>query len=132
MIFRTYEAKRIEPFLLPETVGFDPENWREGSSNVILTDGRNYSLFFQERPGVYAGHVFFEDRGREALKVGKEMLSFFFWNYPAEIVLGLTPEDCPQAIWFNKKLGFTSHGVLDTPTGKSRLFIMLKGEFLRG
>lgn len=98
-------------------------------ASKLINDARN-RIFFDERggsgfawrgPGIYEGHSFFLVRGRGALTAGQECLALL--NY--RMVWGLTPEGNRPARWFNRKLGFDSLGMMDTPDqGRCELFML--------
>lgn len=131
-IRRYYGIDGWKDLLLEDTLPFDHKSFNEGTNNVILTDGDNYSVFLYEKPGIYSGHVFFRSRGKEAIRVGKEMLGHFFSNYFVETILGLTPSDKRHVLFFNKKLGFKEYGEIETPVGLCELLILTKQEFKYG
>lgn len=100
--------------------------------SALVLDGRN-KLFFDERggaifawrgPGIYEGHSFFLARGREALEAGHEALSLMA---DAKMIWGLTPDgdDHRRTKAFNRRLGFKSLGMIDTPDiGRCELFVL--------
>jgi hypothetical protein len=99
-------------------------------STTLLGDDRN-RLYFDERggavfawrgPGIYEGHSFFLVRGSEAMEAGRECLSLMA---DARMIWGNTPEDNRAARWFNRRLGFKSLGMIDTPDlGRCELFVL--------
>ena len=116
-----------------EMHGFYPELWLGVDANIALTDGRNVALFEYELPGVYSGHYFFLDRGREALDVAKGMLKIIFSpTYPVQIIKGYTPLENKGALWMSRKLGFVGHGEIFTTAGPCELFILSKKEYMDG
>ena len=97
------------------------------SPSALLSDPRN-RLYFDERggaifawrgPRIYEGHTFFRVRGREAIRLGREILGKMS---DAQMVWGLTPEENRAARWFNRQVGFKSQGMIDTPEGRCELF----------
>jgi hypothetical protein len=104
-------------------------------SSALITDRRN-RIIFDERggacfawrgPGIFEGHSFFLVRGREALSAGREAISLLDYR----MIWGLTPTKNGNADWFrsvrwfNRQLGFKSHGMIDTPDqGRCELFVL--------
>lgn len=102
--------------------GFSPEELASGE-DVVLKLGDDYSIFELKSPGHYCGHYLFSSRGREAIAVARLMLSEIFSEYGARVVSGLTPVENKPAIWMTRRLGFDSHGLIETPVGTMELFI---------
>lgn len=90
--------------------GFDPFLWLLNPRNVCLKEGDNLTLFEYEEGGVYAGHIFFTSRGRDAVNLSRKMLSHFFENYPVKAVIGYTPMSKKGALWLMRQLGFQDEG----------------------
>ncbi len=111
------------------TEGFDPYEWIADRGNIALTDGEgSYGLFQQEgSPGLYCGHYFFEVRGKAAHELAKAMLHEALET--AEVICGMTPVAKAGARWLSRRLGFTSHGIVETASGPHELFIQTKKEF---
>lgn len=113
-------------------LGFVPEEWCANPSNIPISNGDgNVALFEYERPGVYTGHYFLKARGKEALKVCQDILAEVF-SGDVEVIRGLTPLENLGARWMNKKLGFTSYGVVKTISGPCELVILTKKEYENG
>lgn len=130
MIERCFDADRIDeylndPAIRPTIGGSGPL-----SADTLLADHRNICLvgdgggaiFAWRGPGVYEGHSFFRVRGREAIRLGKAILSAM--SDMADLVWGLTPEGLRHVRWFNRQLGFRSLGMMDAPEGRCELFEM--------
>lgn len=111
--------------------GLSPDEWPLNPSNIVLTDGDdNLGLFEYCYPGVYTGHYFFNNaRGKRAIEVAKKHLTEAFSKCGVYVVIGLTPLEKLGARWLNKKLGFTSHGVVPTEVGPCELVILTKKEW---
>jgi len=88
--------------------------------NVCLTNGKDIAIFAFRGPGIFEGHLRFVSRGREAIKVGKAMLA----EIDARMIWGPTPVHLRHARWFQRQLGFVSHGIMATPAGDCELFVM--------
>jgi hypothetical protein len=111
--------------------GFDPNEWIKDQRNVALTNAvGDISLFQRLLPSVVIGHYFYISRGRAALDVATEMLKEIFTGpYDVEVIEGLSPLGKLGARWLNRKLGFKSHGVVDTVSGPCEIVIMTKNEW---
>jgi hypothetical protein len=53
----------------------------------------------------------------------------FTGPYDVEVIEGLSPLGKLGARWLNRKLGFKSHGVVDTVSGPCEIVIMTKNEW---
>lgn len=127
MIRRTFDAVEVNEILnIPEVrrnIGGDGAL----DATALLNDRRNICLmgngggaFFAWRgPKVYEGHSFFKVKGRAAIRLGREIMEQMDGN----MVWGLTPEHLKHVRWFNRKIGFASHGMMDTPEGRCELFV---------
>ncbi len=81
---------------------------------VILTNGIDaFSLYEYRGPCVLDGHSIFDEtcRGRDAMRIGREMIDWVFHNTSALILTGATPTGFRAARFFNRKLGMTSAGI---------------------
>lgn len=133
MIYRTRSFMEAEKHFWKyrkDTPNLDIKDWLTNYDNIALTDGAgNFCLFEFELPGVYSGHYFFNVRGKEAVKLAKEMLNKVFNCPEVEIIRGLTPVEKLGARWLSRKLGFTSYGAVETKSGYCELFIQTKEEY---
>lgn len=117
MIKRCFDAAIIK-----EVTGFEIDEIINDHRNIIIMDGENIGLFVWRGPNIYEGHIEFKARGKEAIKIGKAMLAYI----DAKMIWGLTPTDKKHVRWFNRKIGFISHGVNNTPEGERELFVLEK------
>lgn len=110
---------------------FNSDVWLS-ESNICLTDNAelNMSLFEKTFDNTYCGHIFFSSvKGKEALLLAKHMLTKFFSIVGKNTqLLGFTPVENKKAIWFNKRLGFTKQGLVDTEHGLCVKFRLEKKE----
>jgi len=134
MIYRSHDIPEIVAAVSmysDEIIGFHPSDWISDNRNIALTDGNgNYNLLEYEVPGVYTGHTFYRDRGKNAIRLLREALKTAFTDYPVEIIRGLTPIKLIGARWMARQGGFKSYGVVQTSTGPCELFILSKHEYL--
>lgn len=133
MIYRGHDLadllETMEPYL--PILGFNPEEWLSNPLNVALTDGQgNYSLYERQMKGIVAGHYFMKARGRDALRIAKEMLHEIFTGpYDVQAIQGYTPIHHKGALWMNRQLRFTEYGDIETEAGTMRLVILTKKEW---
>lgn len=116
MIYRV-----LDPSEASRIYGEDLTTLVEDQRNVCLTNGRDLAIFAFRGPGIFEGHLQFVSRGREAIRVGKEMLAAM---PEYRLIWGPTPVHLKNVRWFQRQLGFVSHGVMATPEGDCELFVM--------
>lgn len=135
MIYQTSDPdvldKAVGPY--PEMLkGYVATEWLETKGNIALTDDAgNVGLLVYNLPGIYCGHYFFSSRGKEAIKRVSEMISYAFTEQPVRMIIGVTPEDNLRARWMNRKMGFTSGGVIETLHGNCEVVSLTREEFER-
>ncbi|MGX7895468.1 hypothetical protein [Tsuneonella sp. HG222] len=130
MIKRCFDADRIDELLNDPAIRPTIGGAGRLNSDALLDDRRNVCLisegggaiFAWRGPGVYEGHSFFRARGTEAITLGKAMLAQMATQ--ASLIWGLTPLELRHVRWFNRKLGFTSLGLMQAPEGVGELFEM--------
>ncbi len=85
--------------------------WLAEPSNFALVKGNDLGLFEakDEWPGPLHAHVFFESRGKNAIRIAKQMLAQAF-DYGATEILGETPLAYTNALMFARLLGFRVYG----------------------
>lgn len=107
--------------------GFVADDWLKVDGNIALIDDvGNVGLLVKNKPGVYFGHYFFHT---DATRRVRDMIEFVFTECPVEMLFGLTPVTRPAALYMNRKMGFTSHGILETPQGDCELVTLTRAEF---
>lgn len=130
MIERCFDADRVNELLndpaVRPTIGgtgeLDATALLSDRRNICLVDEGGGALFRWTGPGVFEGHSFFRVRGREAIRLGRQMLSAM--GDTADLVWGATPESLRHVRWFNRQIGFRSLGMIETPEGVCELFEM--------
>lgn len=132
---RTYDADIVSKavaFFRKTEADFDPVEWISNHANIALrNDTGDMAVFEHETPGVVTGHYWFESRGRKAIDAGKSFLDELFNpEYNVQLVRGLTPITNLGARWMSRRLGFTSHGVVNTTIGPHEIFIMHRTEYI--
>lgn len=108
----------------------DFEDWINNPHNILIERCGSFGAFDYVSSGIYEGHYAFLHRGKAAIEIASDMLKYMFDNY-ATVVRGLTPVDHGAAKWMNRRLGFTSYGVIDTEAGPLELFILTRNEYER-
>lgn len=112
---------------------FDFESWLNDGNNVMLLSADNVGLATFEYPGVYSVHWYFKSaRGRKALQLAKDMLTWLFSHTDAKAIRGLTKVNLKAARWASRQVGMISYGVIECKSGPHELFCMTKDEFLKG
>lgn len=102
----------------------DPKALLSDERNRFYFDERGGAVFAWRGPGIYEGHSFFRVKGKDAILAGWEVLHEMA---DARMIWGLTPEENRAARWFNRKAGFKSQGMMDTPDlGRCELFVLEK------
>lgn len=91
--------------------------------NLFFATERGCAAFLWRGPGIYEGHTMFLCSGREAIGLGRAMLALVH-ALGAAMIWGLTPMTFRHVRFFNRKLGFSSGGPMETPIGLCELFIM--------
>lgn len=89
--------------------------------NVALLCGEGGALFVWRGPGIYEAHVFFEQRGREVLKLSHAMLDMMR-DHGATMFWAAVPVESRHVIMFTRLMGWKSHGVRDFPHGYCEVF----------
>jgi hypothetical protein len=131
---RSFDAQALAAVLsqYEDHVG-DPEmayDWVANDQNVLLRSDDNFALFDYTYPGMFTAHYFFGSaRGREALKLSREMLKTIFLEHGAHVIRGLTPVENKKAAWMTRQLGFTSHDFVETSAGLCEVFLLTLDEF---
>jgi hypothetical protein len=95
--------------------------WLSDRMNVALIEGEGGALFVWRGPGIYEVHVFFEQRGKEVLKLSREMLSIMREN-GAKLFWAAVPVESRKVIMFTRLMGWKSQGVALLSHGYCELF----------
>jgi len=121
-----FEVTKDHRDLVPENI---VQGWVENHRNIMFEKDGSVGLAAFEYPGLYNVHWFFKIKGREAIKLAREMLKELFTEYGAEAVRGLTRVDIKAARWASRQVGLKSYGIMPFPNGDCELFCMTKDEF---
>lgn len=136
MIRRSFDPeimrKAAEPYpeLIPQD--YDFQSWLADIKNVMLVEDDNVGLACFEYPGVYTGHYFYKSaRGRDALRLAERMMLKMIEDHNAKAFTGVTPTRIKAARWFNRNLGFTSYGIIESERGPHEMFCITADEVLK-
>lgn len=91
--------------------------------NVCLIEGAGGALFVWRGPGIFEVHVFFEQRGKEVLRLSREMLEILRRDYGARLFWAAVPVTSRHVIMFTRLMGWKSQGLADLSHGRCELFI---------
>lgn len=91
--------------------------------NVCLLEGEGGALFVWRAPGTYEVHVFFEQRGREVIRLSHRMLDWMRSNMGAKLFWAAVPIQSRHVIMFTRLMGWKSQGVENFPHGRCEVFV---------
>lgn len=89
--------------------------------NVALLCGEGGALSVWRGPGIFEVHVFFEQRGREVMRLSREMLAMMRLH-GAEMFWAAVPVESRKVVMFTRLMGWKSHGVRPFPHGVCEIF----------
>lgn len=115
------EAGHSDIELINGLVGGDASKLVDDRRNIILLSGDDIGLFAWRGPRIFEGHIHFVSRGAGAFQTARAMLDAM--QDHARLVWGLTPTHLKHVRLFNRRCGFVSHGLMDTPEGPCELFV---------
>lgn len=121
MAFRTYSSELVDAIVNHPSVRptIEMDSYRINSAplvndphNVFVAGNGLVAMFIGQGAGAYLGHFAAIDcrRGRTALRFGQAALSILFEDCGGLLCRAQVPLQLPQAVWFVKRLGFTSLG----------------------
>lgn len=118
----------------PDCVGlvkptFNAEEWLADPANILIADGKDMVMLEGDGDGVYSLHWLLASRGRNALVTAERLLRRAFHDHRANVLYGLTPVHLRAARWFNRSIGATSQGIVETEFGPQEWFLMSRQEF---
>jgi hypothetical protein len=90
--------------------------------NVCLLSGNGGALFVWRGPGIYEVHVFFEQRGKEVIRLSREMLDWMR-DHGAKLFWAAVPVESRRVVMFTRLMGWKSQGVETLAHGRCELFI---------
>ncbi len=109
---------------------FWPPDWVQCDKNyAIIDDHGNVGLMDYYRPHIYEVHIYFEDRGKEALLRLKGMRDWVFQNTDANALVGKTPVMEKGAWLLTRLAGFKRVGMLETLWGPMHHSLLTRKEW---
>jgi len=90
--------------------------------NVCLVEGEGGALFVWRGPGIFECHVMFEQRGKEVLRLSRQMLDIMRKDYGAKLFWAAVPVESRHVIMFTRLMGWKSQGVAELSHGYCELF----------
>ena len=90
--------------------------------NIALIEGEGGALFVWRGPGIYEVHVFFEQRGRDVIRLSHKMLERMR-ERGAEMFWAAVPVKARHVIMFTRLMGWKSQGLADFPHGRCEIFV---------
>lgn len=109
---------------------FWPPDWVASEKNyALIDDHNNIGLMDYYRPFIYETHIYFEDRGKEALARLKGMIAWAFLNTDAKVLVGKTPV-LEKGAWMLTRLsGMKKVGMIDTAFGPMHMSALTKEQW---
>lgn len=89
--------------------------------NICLLAGSGGAIFMWRGPGIYEVHVFFEQRGREVIRLSHEMLGMMRLH-GARMFWAAVPVESRRVLMFTRLMGWKSCGVRPFPHGVCEIF----------
>lgn len=111
---------------------FWPPSWIEDRRNwALIDDHNNVGLMDYYKPFIYEVHIYFEDRGAEALARLKGLRDWTFENTDAALLVGKTPV-LEKGAWLLTRLaGFKRTGNIDTAWGPMHMSTLSKEDWIK-
>jgi hypothetical protein len=90
--------------------------------NVCLLEGAGGAMFVWRGPGIFEVHVFFEQRGREVIRLSHLMLDTMRKDHGGKLFWAAVPVESRHVIMFTRLMGWKSQGVALLSHGYCELF----------
>lgn len=90
--------------------------------NVCLLSGEGGALFVWRGPGIFEVHVFFEQRGKEVIRLSREMLDWMR-DHGAKLFWAAVPVESRRVVMFTRLMGWRSRGTEHLSHGVCELFV---------
>lgn len=101
--------------------GIDLSPFLANPLNVCLLRDNGGAMFTWRGPGIYEVHVFFEQRGKEALTVGRQMLAILRSDYGARLFWSPIPISERHVVLYARLMGWRFCGTGLFPNGETML-----------
>jgi hypothetical protein len=109
---------------------FDVDEWLAEPDNILLAEnGSDIVMLEGNGTHVYNLHWLLASRGKKALVSAERLLGRAFTQHNAVTVFGWTPVHLRAARWFNRKIGGTSLGIVETEWGPMEGFSMTREQY---
>ncbi|MDB5584316.1 MAG: hypothetical protein JWR80_9492 [Bradyrhizobium sp.] len=121
------DAERINDWVWRDS-GVKPDftQFLSDRMNVALLEGEGGALFVWRGPAIYEVHVFFEQRGKEVIRLSRAMLRHMRSEYGATLFWAAVPYDetklSRKVRLFTRLMGWKSQGHADLSHGRCELF----------
>lgn len=116
------DVRDINRWCARDGYGADYRPFLENPMNVCLLSGEGGALFVWRGPGIYEVHVFFEQRGRDVLRLSHAMLDWMRANRSARMFWAAVPVEKRRVIMFTRLMGWRSAGEAEMPHGLCEIF----------
>jgi hypothetical protein len=118
------DAERISDWVWRDSGNrHDFTGFLDDRNNIALIEGEGGALFVWRGPGIYEVHVFFEQRGKEVIRLSRRMLKIMRRIRKARLFWAAVPVESRHVIMFTRLMGWKSQGFGDFPQGRCELFI---------
>lgn len=117
------EAERVNEWVYRDGgKRVDFTDFLSDTNNVCLASGEGGAIFVWRGPGIYEVHVFFEQRGRDVIRLSREMLDIMR-KHGGKLFWAAVPIESRHVIMFTRLMGWKSQGLADLSHGTCELFI---------
>ncbi len=102
--------------------GLDLGLFLSNKMNRCLVKGGSGALFAWRGPNTYETHVFFSDRGREALATGHELMAWMRLHCDARTFWSAIPIESRKVAMFARLMGWKYEQTSELPEGPAQIF----------
>ena len=117
----------------PLNRGLKGADWLAFEGNVsVTTDDGDITLFDNEGDGIYAIHVLYQSRGREAIERAQDAIRTMFTEHGAKLIFGMVPAFRADVKMLARWTGMRSAGIRyasegpGLPNTEFELFVLSK------
>lgn len=128
---RTTDVELVNKLLGRDSPGVDSTELLANPLNVCVIEGESGAFFAWRGPGIYEIHLFYQARGKEALRLFDSMLGIIQSAYGGRFFWALVPVESRHVRMFARLAGFRSDGILETQHGPNELFVSENVECLQ-
>jgi hypothetical protein len=116
------DVEQVNRWIGRDFPGVDFTEILSNEMNVCLAAGEGGAFFMWRGPRIYEVHVFFEQRGREVIRISHEMLRIMRADYGARMFWAAVPVESRKVLMFTRLMGWKSNGCADFPHGLCEIF----------